>query len=133
MYLQILKSGAIALAAALLITGTAAATDAPAPNSKWHVDFSGRATSDGEMQFRITPHDGDPILVTATIHQGRAHMFIAQDVRDTFKVQAPKGRFRAEVVAGETLLVKALSGEQPFVLELVTSSVGGTQIHISPS
>jgi len=132
MNFQTLKSGALALAAALLITGTATATDAPAPNSKWRVDFSGKATSDGEMQFRITPHDGDPILVTAKIHQGRAHMFIAQDVRDTFKDQAPKSRFRAEIVAGERLIVKAHSGEQAFGLELVTSSVGGTQIHISP-
>jgi hypothetical protein len=132
MYLQIFKSGAVALAAVLLVTGTATATDAPAANSKWRVDFNGKAASDGEMQFRVTPHEGDPILVTAKIHQGRAQIYIAQDVRDTFKAQLPKERFRAEIVAQERVIVKAHSGEQEFLLELVQSSVAGTHIHVSP-
>ena len=132
MYLQTLKSCAVALATTLLITGTVTAADAPAAQSKWRVDFNGKAASDGEMQFRITPHEGDPILVTAKIHQGRAQIYIAQDVRDTFKSQLPKERFRAEIVAQERVIVKAHSGEQAFLLELVQSSVSGTHIHISP-
>ena len=132
MYLQTLKSCASALAAALLVTGTAMAADAPATTGKWRVDFNGKATSDGEMQFRVTPHEGDPILVTAKIRQGRAQIFIAQDVRDTFTSQRPKERFRAEIVAGERVIVKAHSGEQAFLLELVESSVAGTHIHITP-
>ena len=132
MHLQTFKSCAAALAATLLVTVAAGAADASAPSSKWRVDFNGKAASDGEMQFRITPHEGEPILVTAKIHQGRAQIFIAQDVRDTFKDQAPKARFRAEIVAGERLIVKAHSGEQAFLLELVTSSVAGTHIHITP-
>jgi len=132
MYLQTLKACATALAVALLITGAATATDAPAAQSKWRVDFNGKAASDGEMQFRITPHEGDPILVTAKINQGRAQMYIAQDVRDTFKSQLPKQRFRAEIVALERVIVKAHSGEQAFLLELVESSVAGTRIHITP-
>jgi len=132
MNLQTLKSCAVALAATLLVTGTAAAADTPAATSKWRVDFNGKAASDGEMQFRITPHEGDPILVTAKINQGRAQIYIAQDVLETFKAQMPKDRFRAEIVAGERLLLKAHSGEQAFVLELVTSSVAGTHIHITP-
>ena len=122
---------AVILAAAFL-SNTATAADAPAAANKWHVDFNGRAASDGEMQFRLTPHEGDPILITAAIHKGRAQMFIAQDVRDTFKSQLPKGRFRAEVVEGERLVLKAASGEQDFLLELVQSSVDGSRIHISP-
>ncbi len=96
------------------------------------MDFNGKAASDGEMLFRITPHEGDPILVTAKINQGRAQIYIAQDVRDTFKSQLPKERFRAEIVATERVIVKAHSGEQAFLLELVQSNVAGTHIHISP-
>ncbi len=132
MYLQTLKSCAVALVTTLLITGTVTAADAPAAQSKWRVDFNGKAASDGEMQFRITPHEGDPILVTAKIHQGRGQLYIAQDVRDTFKSQLPKERFRAEIVAQERVIVKAHSGEQAFLLELVESSVTGTRIHITP-
>src|SRR5688572_18393532 len=131
MYLQTLKSCAAALAAALLVTGMATATDTPGVNSKWRVDFSGQATSDGEMQFRVTPHEGDPMLVTAKIHQGRGQMYMAQDVRETFKGQLPKDRFRAEVVSGERLILKSHSGEQAFLLELVSSSVAGARIHIT--
>jgi len=132
MYLQTLKSCAVALAATLLVTGTAQSADTPAPNSKWRVDFNGKAASDGEMQFRVTPQSGDPILVTAKINHGRAQIYIAQDVLADFKAQLPKERFRAEIVAGERLLVKAHSGEQAFVLELVTTSVAGTHIHVTP-
>ena len=132
MSLQSLKSCAVALAATLLISGTVTAADAPAAQSKWRVDFNGKAASDGEMQFRITPHEGDAILVTAKINQGRAQIYIAQDVRDTFKSQLPKERFRAEIVAQERVIVKAHSGEQAFLLELVQSSVAGTHIHITP-
>jgi hypothetical protein len=123
---------AVALAAAMLIAGTSVAADTPATAGKWHVDFNGKAASDGEMQFRVTPHEGEPLLVTAKIHSGRAQIYIAQDVRETFKTQLPKSRFRAEVVAGERLILKAHSGEQDFLLELVQSSVGGTHIHITP-
>ena len=132
MNLQSLKSCAVALAAVLLVTGTATATDAPAAQSKWRVDFNGKAASDGEMLFRLTPHEGEAILVTAKIPQGRAQIYIAQDVRDTFKAQLPKERFRAEIVALERVIVKAHSGEQAFLLELVQSSVAGTLIHVTP-
>ena len=132
MILQALKAGAVALAAAVLLASTAAAADAPAPNGKWRVDFNGKSTSEGEMQFRVLPHEGEPLLVTAKIRQSRAQIYIAQDVRESFKDQLPKQRFRAEIVAGERLVLKAHSGEQPFVLELVSSSVAGTHIHISP-
>ena len=132
MFIQTLKSCALALTAAMLVVGRASAADAPAPDGKWRVDFNGKSASEGEMQFRVVPHEGEPLLVTVKIRQARAQIYIAQDVREAFKDQLPKERFRAEVVAGERLVVKAHSGEQPFVLELVSSSVTGTHIHISP-
>ena len=132
MFLQTLKSCALALTAAMLVVGPTSAADAPAPDGKWRVDFNGKSASEGEMQFRVVPHEGEPLLVTVKIRQARAQIYIAQDVREAFKDQLPKERFRAEIVAGERLVVKAHSGEQPFVLELVSSSVTGTHIHISP-
>ena len=132
MILQALKAGAASLVAAVLIASTASAGDAPAPDGKWRVDFNGKSATEGEMQFRVVPHEGEPLLVTVKIRQSRAQIYIAQDAREAFKDQLPKERFRAEIVAGERLVVKAHSGEQPFVLELVSSSVTGTHIHISP-
>ena len=99
---------------------------------KWRVDFNGKATSDGEMQFRVTPQKAIPSWSPRRSIRAARQMYIAQDVRDTFKAQLPKERFRAEIVAGERVIVKAHSGEQAFLLELVESSVAGTRIHISP-
>jgi opacity protein-like surface antigen len=138
MYLQTFKSIAVALAAAILVSGTAAAADAPAPASasapasKWRVTFNGQSASDGEMQFRVTPHEGEPFLVTAIIHRGRGEMSLAQDVRDSFEDQLPKRRFRAEIFSGDKLQLKALSGEQDFLLELVQSNVDGSRIFVKP-
>lgn len=132
MNFQTFKSIAVALAAAILVSGTAAAADTPTPANKWHVSFNGKAGSDGEMQFRVTPHEGEPILVTAIIHRGHGEMSIAQDLRDSFQDQLPKKRFRAEVFSADRLQLKALSGEQAFVLELVQSSVDGPRIFVKP-
>ena len=132
MNLHALKSFAVALAAAMLVTGTATSADAPAPAGKWRVNFVGKSASDGEMQFRVTPHEGEPILITAIIHRGRGESSIAQDVRDSFHSQLPKKRFRAEVFSADRVQLKALSGEQAFLLELVQSSVDGSRIFVAP-
>lgn len=128
MHIQSFKSFAVALAAAVLVTGTAMADDAPAKASKWQVDFIGQAASDGEMQFRVTPHTGEPILVTTKIHSGCGQMCLAQGVRESFRNQLPKGHFRAEVHQNDRLYLRALPGEEAFLLELVQSSVEGSRI-----
>ena len=132
MKLSTLTACALSLATAFFVTHSVAADVAPTPSIKWRVDFNGKAATEGEIQFRLTPHEGEPLLVTTKIRQSRAEIYIAQDVRDSFKNQLPKQRFRSEIVAGERLIVKAHSGEQAFLLELVASSVSGTHIHISP-
>jgi len=116
----------------LLVTlaGLAPAADAPAPAPKWHVAINGAATSDGQMQFRVTPHEGEAITVNADIKQGRAELFITRDLGEAFKKQLPKKRFKSEVVGG-TFLVKAGPGEGAFALELVESTVAGARIHIT--
>jgi hypothetical protein len=133
MHIQSFRAIALALAASFLVTGTAIADDAPAKASKWRVDFIGQATSDGEMQFRVTPQAGEPILVTTKIHSGCGQMCLAQGVRDSFKNQLPKGHFRAEIFGNDRIQLKALPGEEAFLLELVQSSVEGSRILVKVS
>lgn len=128
--MRFLKAFIASLLATLFVAGTAPAADAPAPASKWRVAFTGQATTDGEMQFRLTPHEGEPVMVTARIGHGRGEVFIARDVCEAFKAQLPKKRFKSEIVA-EKLLVKAGPGESDFTLELVESAVAGTRIHVT--
>ena len=114
----------------LLIAGAAFAADAPAPAAKWHVAINGAATSEGHVQFRLTPHEGEAVLVDADIKHGRGELFITRDLAEAFKAQLPKKRFKSEVVA-EKLLVKAGPGEADFTLELVASTVGGAHVHVT--
>ena len=130
MHTRILKScAAIALG---LLANAVLAADAPAPTSKWHMAFHGAATSDGQMQFRVTPHEGDAMTVTVDIRHGRTETFVARDVCDAFKAQLPKKRFKSEILA-EKLLVKAGPGEGEFALELVQSSVEGARVQVTPN
>ena len=132
MNLHPLKACALAFIAAVSFHSMATAADAPAPFNKWRVELSGgHATDSGQVQFRVTPHEGEPILVTAKIARGRGETFVAQDMRDAFKEQLPKKRFGSEIVAGQQVLVKARSGEADFVVEIVDSAVPGLRIHVT--
>ena len=134
MHIHPLKTCAIAFVAALLCSGSAQAADAPAPEhaEKWRVDLSGgNATADGEVQFRLTPQDGNAILVTVKIAHGRGEHFVAQDMLKAFKDQLERKRFGSEVVAGQQVIVKARGGEPEFALELVESAVPGLRFHVT--
>jgi hypothetical protein len=124
---------AASLLASLLVAAASIAADAPAPAAKWHVEFSGQATTDGEMQFRITPHEGELVMITVKIHQARGSHFIAKDALQAFKAQLPKKRIKSEIVAGDHVLVKAGPGEGDFALELAGSTVQGVRVHIKAS
>lgn len=108
------------------LASLAPAADAPAPAPKWHVAINGAATSDGQIQFRVTPHEGEAITVKADIKQGRGELFITRDLAEAFKAQLPKKRFKSESVGGN-LVVRAGPGEGDFTLELVESTVQGSR------
>ncbi len=113
-----------------VLAHVALAASAPAPAARWHVAMHGAATSDGQMHFRVTPHEGEPILVDADIKKGNGEMHMTRDLAEAFKAQLPKKRFKSEVI-GDNLLVRAGPGEQDFGLELLDSSVGGTRVQVT--
>jgi hypothetical protein len=121
---------AIALLATL-ITGTAAAADA-APAAKWRIEFQGQATSTGELQFRVTPQAGEPLLFTVKIHSGRGEVYMAKDVLEGIKAQLPRKRFKSEVAHVREVYLKSGHEEPPFTLELLNSTVEGTKVQIDP-
>lgn len=131
--MRIPKIVAASLLASLLMAVATFAADAPTPAAKWHVEFSGQATTDGEIQFRVSPHEGEPVMITVKIHQPRGPHFIAKDAQEAFKAQLPKKRIKSEIVAGDHVLVKAGPGEGDFALELAGSTVEGVRVHITAS
>lgn len=131
MHIQSLKTCALALLAAVSFASAASAEDDPAPFNKWRIELSGgRATDAGQVQFRVTPHEGEAIVVTTLISNGRGELAIAHAVHDAFKKQLPAKRFGADLVAGQVVLLKPRQGEADFVVELVESSVPGIRFHL---
>jgi hypothetical protein len=123
------KHCAVAFVATLLAAGAATAAENPA--NKWRIDCNGAATSDGQIQFRVTPKDGEAITITAKVTSGHGELYIAKDILVAFKAQLPKSRFGSEIIAGDVVLIKPRGGEAGFVVELVESSVSGTKIHVT--
>jgi len=125
-----MKSGAvIAMIASAMFASAAFAADA-ATSNKWRIELDGQPLKSGDIQFRVTPSQGEPVDVTATIHSGRAENNVARDVRDAFAAKLSPERFTVEVDDGEDILIKKKEGQPDFSLELIESDVRNVNIKI---
>jgi len=126
-----MKLGAIfaAIVSTLLLAALAAAGTAPTAN-KWRIELDGQALSSGDLQFRVTPRQGESIDVVATIRSGRAENNVARDVRDAFAAKLSPDRYTVEVDDGEDILIKRKDGQPDFALELVDSNVRNVNIKV---
>jgi len=118
-----------AVAASLALAAMALADTAPTSN-KWRIELDGQAVKTGDIQFRVTPRQGDPIDVIANIRSGRAENNVAKDVRDAFAAKLRPERYTVEVDDGEDILIKKKSGQPDFALELVESNVQNVSIKV---
>jgi hypothetical protein len=112
-----------------LFAAVAIAADA-ATSNKWRIELDGQPLKSGDMQFRVTPSQGEPVDVVATIHSGRAENNVAKDVRDAFAAKLSPERFTVEVDDGEDILIKKKEGQPDFALELIESDVRNVNIKI---
>jgi len=124
-----LRALSAAIGATVLLAALAYAGTAPTAN-KWRIELDGQAQTGGDLQFRVTPRQGEPIEVTVTIRSGRAENNVAKDVRDAFAAKLSPERYSVEVDDGEDILIKKKEGQPDFALELVESSVQNVSIKI---
>ena len=118
-----------AIVSTLLLAALAFADTAPTAN-KWRIELDGQAQKSGDLQFRVTPRQGEPIDIVATIRSGRAENNVARDVRDAFAAKLNPERYSVEIDDGEDVLIKKKDGQPDFALELVESSVQNVNIRI---
>lgn len=97
-------------------------------SNKWRIEVSEGANNTGTLQFRLTPVQGQPIDVSATVREGRGENGVARDIRDAFQAQLPADRFSVETDDGEDVLVKKVDGQPDFSIELLESTVTGTRV-----
>src|SRR5437763_16855052 len=89
-----------ALGASLALAAFSFGGTAPTSN-KWRIELDGQAQKTGDIQFRVTPRQGDPIDISASIRSGRAENNVAKDVRDAYAAKLSPDRYSVEVDDGE--------------------------------
>ena len=126
-----MKLGAIfaAVIASLMLAAMAFADASPTSN-KWRIEMSGQALTTGEIQFRVTPRQGDAVDVNVGIKSGRDENNVAKDVRDALAAKLSPDRYTIEVDDGEDILIKKKDGQPDFALELVESNVQNVSIKV---
>ena len=125
------KLGAIsaAIASSLMLAAISFADTAPTSN-KWRIELDGQALKTGDIQFRVTPRQGESTDITVNIRAGRAENNVAKDVRDAFAAKLSPERYTVEVDDGEDILVKKKEGQPDFALELIESDVQNVSIKV---
>ena len=113
-----------------LMLAAMAFADASPTSNKWRIELSGQALTTGEIQFRVTPRQGDAVDVSVGIKSGRSENNVAKDVRDALAAKLSPDRYTVEVDDGEDILVKKKEGQPDFALELVESSVQNVSIKV---
>jgi hypothetical protein len=111
-----------------LATVTQAAT--PAPDDKWRIVCIHDSRSDGIVEFRLTPVDGQAVELKVPIKAGSFENAIAYQIRDVFRANLPKELYHVEVDDGEAVLVKKKRGKPNFSLEFVSNNVNGLGIRV---
>jgi uncharacterized protein (DUF2141 family) len=125
------KLGAISAAvASSLMLAALSFADASATSNKWRIELDGQALKTGDIQFRVTPRQGEPTDITVNIKAGRAENNVAKDVRDAFAAKLSPERFTVEVDDGEDILIKRKDGQPDFALELLESDVQNVSIKV---
>jgi len=118
-----------------LLIGTAAsllaaiAVAAPPLASSWNITPSGSAASSGELLFRVTPGNGEPIEVTVPVRSGTDEVAVARYVRQALSSQLPRV-YRIELGEGANVLVSDPRGKPSFSIELVTSDVESLRVAV---
>ena len=126
-----MKLGAFssAVVSTLLLAALAYSGTTPTSN-KWRIELDGQARSTGELQFRVTPRQGESLDIVATIRSGRAENNVAKDVRNAFAAKLDPDRYTVEVDDGEDILIKRKDGQPDFALELIDSNVQNVRVKI---
>lgn len=118
-----------AMISSLMLAAMAFADASPTSN-KWRIELSGQALTTGEIQFRVTPRQGDAVDVSVGIKSGRSENNVAKDVRDALAAKLNPDRYTIEVDDGEDILIKKKDGQPDFALELVESNVQNISIKV---
>jgi len=107
----------------------ALAANSPPLSESWNIASSGKATSSGELLFRVTPGNGsDPVEVTVSVRLGTNETDVAGNIRRAFNTQLRADRYNVDAGAGTNVVVTPQDGKTEFSLELIDSDVESIRV-----
>ena len=126
-----IPSGFLTVAASLIVVSVAARGAETMPLSPaWNVQPSGRAGSSGELLFRMTPADGDPVDVAVSVLSGSNEVQVARDIRQALAAHLQPDRFNVELGQGANVIITDRRNRPNFSFELVDSGVQDLRVAV---
>ena len=116
---------------AIVTTAIAFSATSPPLAASWNIAPSGKASSSGELLFRVTPGNGDdPVEVTVFVLSGTSDTGVASNIRRALSTQLRAEKFNVESGAGANVLVTHAQGQPEFAVELIDSDVGDVRVTV---
>jgi len=126
-----MKRAVTLIAGAVFAAALAFAAAGPPLAGVWNIATSGKATSSGDLSFRVTPNDGsDPVDITVPVISGAGDDSVARSIRRALSSQLPRNRYTVELGEGTNVLVSDPRGRPNFSLELVDSDVENVRVQV---
>ena len=123
-----IRNALVTVVAGAIVQMVGAANSLPISNA-WNIAPSGDATSSGELHFRMTAGDANPVDITVPIMSGAKEGSIARYIQRALSSQLRAHKVDVEAGAGANVLVTS-SANTRFSLELVTSDVENVRVAV---
>jgi hypothetical protein len=91
-------------------------------SNKWRVNVGGKADSDGNIVFRVTPKEQAAKEVTVPVQKGMSSNQVAEAIVSAFALYLPKDGFKTERDDGNAALLRKAGKTPNFALEIVSSN-----------
>lgn len=117
------------IAAIVCFAQAANAANSLPVSSAWNIAPSGDATSSGELHFRMTAGDANPVDITVPIISGAKEANIARYIQRALSSQLRTHRLDVQSGEGANVLVTS-STHTGFSLELVNSDVENVRVAV---
>jgi hypothetical protein len=123
-----MKMRAMLIALTVVVAQVAGAANTPPLSEAWNIASSGRASSSGELLFRVTPGDGgDATEITVSVSSGTDDAGVANNIRRALNSQLRADRFNVQQGEGANVLLTS-QREPGFSIELVNSDVENVRV-----
>jgi len=128
---QVILMASAIVWATLLGADAVRAANAPPQANAWNIASTGKASSSGELLFRVTGDaDTDPVEVTVFVRSGSNEDGVAGSIRRALATQLDSRRYNVSAGESGNVLLSNATGSAGFSVELVDSNVENVSVRV---